>query len=408
MYDSAYSPPCENLYHSGILSPDSGDDFIAIRNFMICEGGLNLNASLAPVYSLIYSFSQDDQGVFCGSLAYIQARTNLSRSSVIRAIKKLLEEGLIYEVGNYQPGNNRETRCYRANIDRADAAKIEYRRFWQAKRDENPRSFTEFPSGVILTPEEQKNPELNEKDFSTTLSPAETQSNNVENLEKTPSGVKLTPEESPANVENTPFRCQIETGSGVKLTPYKKGLKKESIQPSNPPEADLEPGLEDGRMDGSALSFEFDKEKFQALQNSSVNRNLIRQAEEPYRALLAKGIDPDLISQAWNDKQVACKARQTDAKFYPQLKKWLESAAPDGALSACRALAKRAEEEAKPSKTERYLKLRIHFEDFNAILERTMRAADEYKLFGRGNKEEIDKQWQEVEELAQTLERRIA
>ena len=367
MYDSAYSPPCENLYHSGILSPDSGDDFIAIRNFMICEGGLNLNASLAPVYSLIYSFSQDDQGVFCGSLAYIQARTNLSRSSVIRALKKLLEEGLIYEVGNYQPGNNRETRCYRANIERADAAKVEYRRFWQAKRDENPRSFTEFPSGV-----------------------------------------KLTPEESPSNVENSAFRCQIETGSGVKLTPYKKELKKESIQPSNPLEADSEPDPVVGRTDDSAVCFEFDQEKFQALQDSSVNRNLIHQTEVPYRVLLEKGINPDLIAQAWSDKQAACKARQTDPKFYPQLKKWLVSTGPDGAFAACCALAEKAEVAAKPSKTERYLKLRIRFEDFDAMLERTMRAADEYKLFGRGNKGEIDKQWQEVEELAQTLERRIA
>lgn len=408
MYDSAYSPPCENLYHSGILSPDSGDDFIAIRNFMICEGGLNLNASLAPVYSLIYSFSQDDQGVFCGSLAYIQARTNLSRSSVIRAIKKLLEEGLIYEVGNYQPGNNRETRCYRANIERADAAKVEYRRFWQAKRDENPRSFTEFPSGVKLTPEEQNKADSNDNDFSTTLSPAETQSKNVDNLVENPSGVKLTPEESPSNVENSAFRCQIETGSGVNLTPYKKEPKKESIQPSNPLEADSGPDPVVGRTDDSVACFEFNQEKFQALQDSSVNRNLIHQTEVPYRVLLEKGIDPDLIAQAWSDKQAACKARQTDPKFYPQLKKWLVSTGPDGAFAACRALAEKAEVAAKPSKTERYLKLRIRYEDFDAMLERAMRAADEYKLFGRGNKEEIDKQWQEVEELAQTLERRIA
>ena len=76
-------------YFQGFLNPNSSDDFIAIRNWMISKGGLELNLTDAAVYALIYSLSIDEQAVFYGSLKYLISRTGLTKMSLIRILKRL-------------------------------------------------------------------------------------------------------------------------------------------------------------------------------------------------------------------------------------------------------------------------------------------------------------------------------
>lgn len=69
------------------------------------------------------------------------------------------------------------------------------------------------------------------------------------------------------------------------------------------------------------------------LSRSSVNRNLIRDGKRPYLALLSLGYSISEIQHAWDRRQDAAKRAGRDPRYYPQLKKWLESDGDDGARS---------------------------------------------------------------------------
>ena len=106
-----------------VLSPNSADEYIAIRNFMVAEGGLGLGNAASRVYALIYQFSIDNAGCFYGSLNYLAARTGIGRRSAVRALKELVDDGLVKEVGYYRRGDNQNTKKYVADVEKADAAR---------------------------------------------------------------------------------------------------------------------------------------------------------------------------------------------------------------------------------------------------------------------------------------------
>lgn len=56
---------------------------------------LGLSGSELSIYAIIYGFSQDNNSVFSGSIAYLSEWLNTSRSTVIRALKSLTEKGYI-------------------------------------------------------------------------------------------------------------------------------------------------------------------------------------------------------------------------------------------------------------------------------------------------------------------------
>ena len=64
-----------------------------------------------------------------------------------------------------------------------------------------------------------------------------------------------------------------------------------------------------------------------------MNRNLIRDGKRPYLALLALGYSVAEIQYAWDRRQGAAKRAGRGPRYYPQLKKWLESDGDDGARS---------------------------------------------------------------------------
>lgn len=116
------------------------------------------------------------------------------------------------------------------------------------------------------------------------------------------------------------------------------------------PEARSVPARSDGRMDGArgttaesnhvpsphvpspAPATDAEAEQGWAeLSRSSVNRNLIRDGKRPYFALLALGYSIAEIQHAWDRRQDAAKRAGRGSRYYPQLKKWLESDGDDGA-----------------------------------------------------------------------------
>ena len=123
---------------------------------------------------------------------------------------------------------------------------------------------------------------------------------------------------------------------------------RESSRIETAPEAQSVLARSDGRMDGAygttaednhapspAPATDAEAEQGWAeLSRSSVNRNLIRAGKRPYLALLSLGYSISEIQHAWDRRQEAAKRAGRDPRYYPQLKKWLESDGDDGARSS--------------------------------------------------------------------------
>lgn len=71
----------------------NANNFYTVFYWMISE--LHLKGAELPVFAIIYSFSQDGQSCFSGSLKYIAEFTGTSRRNVTRVIGKLVEKNYI-------------------------------------------------------------------------------------------------------------------------------------------------------------------------------------------------------------------------------------------------------------------------------------------------------------------------
>lgn len=67
---------------------------------------------------------------------------------------------------------------------------------------------------------------------------------------------------------------------------------------------------------------------------SCVNRNLIHAGKPRYDALVESGYSPSEIQAAWDRVQLRAKREKRGPRYYPQLKRWLESLSDDGAQAA--------------------------------------------------------------------------
>jgi len=71
----------------------NNENYIQISGWMINK--LNLKGNELFIYAIIYSFSQDGKSEFRGSLQYLADWTNSTPQGVLKAIKSLLQKGLI-------------------------------------------------------------------------------------------------------------------------------------------------------------------------------------------------------------------------------------------------------------------------------------------------------------------------
>lgn len=84
---------------------------------------------------------------------------------------------------------------------------------------------------------------------------------------------------------------------------------------------------------------------FAVLLGLAVNRNLIRECEAPYEALLKQNFSAQEIISAWIKRQDECAKDGRPKHCYPQLKRWLMSEDPDGAKAMIEQVRARAEED---------------------------------------------------------------
>ena len=71
-----------------------GDNHYILEFYWMTKLGLTTNE--LRVYSLIYSYSQDGQGSYYGSIGYIQERLSIkARSTVFEVLKNLVKKNLI-------------------------------------------------------------------------------------------------------------------------------------------------------------------------------------------------------------------------------------------------------------------------------------------------------------------------
>lgn len=78
------------------------ESYITIQGWMANELGLKGNELL--VYAIIYGFSQDNESRFTGSLGYLASWTSSTKQGVSKAIKSLIEKGLIKKFESHKNG----------------------------------------------------------------------------------------------------------------------------------------------------------------------------------------------------------------------------------------------------------------------------------------------------------------
>lgn len=69
------------------------DSYICLQGWMITE--LELKGTELVVYAIIYGFSQDGSSSFAGTLSYLMQWCNASKNTVLKALRELMNKGLI-------------------------------------------------------------------------------------------------------------------------------------------------------------------------------------------------------------------------------------------------------------------------------------------------------------------------
>ena len=160
-------------------------------------------------------------------------------------------------------------------------------------------------------------PQMNgEFDFGTVQN--RTANNWNSNFIHTPNSIQPDPRET-SRIETAPEARSVPARSDGR-TDGARGTTAESNHVPSPPVPSPAPATDAEAEQGWA-----------ELSRSSVNRNLIRDGKRPYFALLALGYSIAEIQHAWDRRQDAAKRAGRGPRYYPQLKKWLESDGDDGA-----------------------------------------------------------------------------
>ncbi|MFR4978333.1 MAG: helix-turn-helix domain-containing protein [Butyricicoccus sp.] len=71
------------------------NSYITIQGFMVTELGLKGNELL--IYAIIYGFSQDGESKYNGGLQYLADWCNSTKQGVMKALKSLIEKGLVHK-----------------------------------------------------------------------------------------------------------------------------------------------------------------------------------------------------------------------------------------------------------------------------------------------------------------------
>ena len=98
------------------MAERSDEAFIIVREFM--TRGLGLTGLPLLVYARIYGFCESGSPYF-ESKAHLGKILGVDTRSVVRAVRKLEEVGLVFEVGRQELSKGRETKVYRIDFEAA-------------------------------------------------------------------------------------------------------------------------------------------------------------------------------------------------------------------------------------------------------------------------------------------------
>lgn len=104
------------------MSKIKDENFYTVLGWML--NVLDLKSNELVVFAIIYSFSQDGESEFTGSLSYLQAFANIkSQNTVISTLKNLMEKKMICK-REYVKDNVRRN-AYKANLEYINKCKGE-------------------------------------------------------------------------------------------------------------------------------------------------------------------------------------------------------------------------------------------------------------------------------------------
>ena len=285
--------------------PDSPDGGLIVYNWMTEIG---MSPTTRNIYALIYQYSADGAGYYTGGAAYAARRCGVSEKTAWRAIRDLLNAGLVRETVPHVRGDSRSCASLQAVIGRVG----EFRSKWLDHSPE-PALPTPFPVGAPMDKMSVGAPTPMDKMSIGAQPPMDKMS--VGETEESAGGCASMDKMSSDQWTECPLEAHKDN----------KDIDIYPILPSYPsiPEVDLPvagPG-EDLMLAEARLAA------------SAVNRRSLGEIHEPLSALIALGFTAEEVQAAWDRRQDDARQTVSGDRFMPNLSKWLADRSPQGAWS---------------------------------------------------------------------------
>lgn len=97
------------------------ENFYTVLGWML--NVLELKSNELIVFAIVYSFSQDEESEFTGSLKYLEDFANINHQTAITTLKKLTDKGFIIRREYYMKDSLIKRVAYKANFDLIDKLK---------------------------------------------------------------------------------------------------------------------------------------------------------------------------------------------------------------------------------------------------------------------------------------------
>ncbi|MEG2249057.1 MAG: hypothetical protein RSB88_09110, partial [Akkermansia sp.] len=134
------------------------------------------------------------------------------------------------------------------------------------------------------------------------------------------------------------------------------------------------------------------------LTSLAVNPNRLAESYAPYRQLIACGYTPAEIHDAWLVRQAECERAGKETRYFPQLKKWLESQDLNGATAM---ISTEREKNTLKKRENRRLLMTLLVQDDRVFEKLYQDASAAQKLLderGCGNQADVDNLWTRVKD----------
>lgn len=97
------------------------ENFYTVLGWML--NVLSLKSNELIVFAIIYSFSQDGESEFTGSLKFLEDFANVKHQTAVTTLKKLKDKGYITKREYYMEGSMIKRVAYKANFEVIDKLK---------------------------------------------------------------------------------------------------------------------------------------------------------------------------------------------------------------------------------------------------------------------------------------------